>query len=319
MPAIRNTGIICVLAALSTAAHAQLVADGFTIGAGHYTAGSLYNGATGQNPFVPSFTSPWNLGTGSTTFQAATGSLTYSAAPYVTGGKINAVGTTTTIGTLARSFTHTSSTSYYMSVLCNRGNVTTIVPGAYSLLGWGNATTPNLGTSTTNLAGVYIGFSEVGAVSSGGTLDDFGNLVIRTEQQITSTTKGTVDTVLVDGQATSTYQQTYLVVAKLNVNDLAGGADSLTYWVNPTSLSSEAAMTSSALITDTIPTLAITTATDISRLEFAQDDFDGTASFDESRFGTSLANLTAVTPTPEPTSLLLLAIAGGFLRRQPRR
>ena len=228
------------LASFGSPAFATLQGDGFVVGTGKYAVGSLYNGTTGQNPPVPGFTTPWNQAGGATNAQVISTGLTSTAVTYETGGAVNLVGPTASgVSTLARNLTVPSSTTYYISALCNRGNVNTINPGAYSLLGFGNTGTPALGSAGSGFMGVYIGYSEVGATDSNGTLDDFGDLVLRTRQLIGGSNIG-VDTILVDGQATTTFSKTYLVIAKLNVN--ATGTDLLSYWVNPTNLTSDTQM-----------------------------------------------------------------------------
>jgi hypothetical protein len=183
-------------------------------------------------------------------------------------------------------------------------------------MGFGNTTVPALGSAASSLTGIYIGYSENGSVNSSGTLDDFGDLVIRSRQLIGGSNVG-VDTVLIDGQAISTFSTTYLVVAKLTVN--ASGVDLLNYWVDPTNLTSDAQMNNTALVAGSVPTNCISTSTDLARLEFAESNFDGTVSFDEPRLATTLADLTVPTPVPEPcTTLLAVLIGGAFSLRRGR-
>jgi hypothetical protein len=305
-------GMVALLRLVSPAV-ATIQGDGFVVGTGKYTTGVL----DGQNPPVPGFTSPWNQAGGATNVQVVSTGLTSSAVSYETGGAVNLVGPTTSgVSTLARNFSAASSSTYYMSCLCNRGNVNTINPGSYSLMGFGNTGTPALGSSGANFMGVYIGYSEVGATSSGGTLDDFGDLVLRTRQLIGGSNIG-VDTVLVDGQATTTFSKTYLVIIKLAVN--ASGTDLMSYWVNPTDLTSETQMSNTALISGSVTTNNISSSADLSRLEFAESNFDGPVTFDEPRIATTLPDLLAATPVPEPTTCMMFFATAGLLACCGRR
>ncbi len=315
--AVATGAAIVTLVAFCSPVHATIQGDGFVVGAGKYATGALYNGTTGQNPSVPGFTSPWNQAGGATNAQVISTGLTSTAVSYETGGAVNVVGPTTSgVSTLARNLTAASSNTYYISALCNRGNVNTITPGAYSLLGFGNSGAPSLGSAGSAFMGVYIGYSQVGATDSNGTLDDFGDLVLRTRQLISGSNIG-VDTVLVDGQATTTFSKTYLVIAKLNVN--ASGTDLLSYWVNPTDLTSDTQMSNTALISGSVTTNNISSSTDLSRLEFAETNFDGTVTFDEPRLATTLADLVAPTPVPEPGMVgMILAGATLFTFRRKR-
>jgi hypothetical protein len=314
MLATRGFCAMLVLSVVAAAAQAAPIADGFLTTSGNYTVGAL----SGQNPYVPFFTSGWTQGTGSTRFSVISTGLTSTAATYKTGGAVELTGATAdTSQSIGRNVTIPTASTYYMSVLVDRGNSASITPGSYALMGFGNSVQPDIVNSGSTLQGVYIGYTQSAATTSGGTLDDFGSLVIRSRQNIAGANR-VVDTVLVDGQAFSTFQQTYLVVAKLNVNS-TGTTDLLTYWVNPTSLSSEATMSSTALITGSVPVSTIATAADLSRLTLAEDSYNATIDFDEPRIGTTLAELAAATPTPEPSALVFAALAFTALRSRSRR
>ena len=146
-------------------------------------------------------------------------------------------------------------------------------------------------------------------------LDDFGDLVLRTRQLIGGSNIG-VDTILIDGQATTTFSKTYLVIAKLNVN--ATGTDLLSYWVNPTNLTSDTQMSNTALISGSVTTNNIASSSDLARLEFAESNFDGPVTFDEPRIATTLADIVAPTPVPEPGALALI-LAAAMLGRGRRK
>lgn len=321
LPRRRLRGVWVAFASLfgvAPLAMSQPIADGFVSGAGKYSTGALNN----QNPFAPGFTSGWTQGTGSTKFHvdpAANGLSTSAGLSYPTGGSVGVTGATADAAqTIGRSVSVPSSSTYYMSGIYVRGNASSITPGAYAFMGWGNTVVPNAVTSGSSLQGVYVGFTQTAETSTDGTtLDDFGDLIIRSRQNIGGTLR-TVDTVLVDGQAVSTYLQNYYVVTKLTVN-ASGTTDRLDYWVNPTSIASDAAMSSSALTSGSVSVDTIASASDLSRLTFAESAYDALFSFDEPRIATTLADLSAATPTPEPVELALAVVGLLALGRRSRR
>jgi hypothetical protein len=161
-----------------------------------------------------------------------------------------------------------------------------------------------------------MGFVQTASQSyNAGGYNDFGSLIIRTRQDIGGTQEN-VDTILVDGEGNSTNEVTYFVVAKVSVNT-SGSNDTLQYWVNPTSLSSDSAMSSSALVTNTITVNTIGSSADLTKLMLAEQSYNATIDFDEPRIATNLADLAAATPTPEPSTVgLVLLTAAGLLGRR---
>jgi hypothetical protein len=209
-----------------------------------------------------------------------------------------------------------------MSFLVIRGAANSITPGSYALIGFGNGVQPNTATQNSAVQGVYVGYVQTastdGSSANGGAgnYNDYGSLIIRTRQDIGGTEEN-VDTILVDGEGNSTDEVTYFVVAKVQVNT-SGSNDTLQYWVNPTSLSSDSAMSSSALVTNTITVNTIGSSADLSKLMLAEQSYATTAiDFDEPRIATNLADLAAATPTPEPSTVgLVLLTAAGLLGRR---
>jgi hypothetical protein len=294
-------------------ATAAPVADSFaTSGSGAYTAPAVLNG---QNPGIPGFSGAWS---GSTKFSAITTGLNDSGVTtYAKGGAAELVGATADAAqNVSRSVTVPSSSTYYMSALVIRGNSSSITPGSYALIGFGNGVQPNTATTNSSVQGLYMGFVQTASQSyNAGGYNDFGSLIIRTRQDIGGTQEN-VDTILVDGEGNSTNEVTYFVVAKVSVNT-SGSNDTLQYWVNPTSLSSDSAMSSSALVTNTITVNTITSSADLTKLMLAEQSYNATIDFDEPRIATNLADLAAATPTPEPSTVgLVLLTAAGLLGRR---
>jgi hypothetical protein len=303
---------------LAANARASLVADSFVSGTGKYTTGNLNN----QNPGAPGFTTGWTLGTGTTKFHVdpVADGLTASAVTYPSGGSVGLTGATADMNqTIGRGVSVPASTVYYMSGIYESGSVGGITPGAYAFMGWGNAVVPNASSSGSLMQGVYVGFTQSAATTSGGSLDDAASLVIRTRQNIGGTEEN-VDTTLVDGSVFPTAFNEYFVVTKLQLNT-SGNNDTLTYWVNPTNITSETSMNNTALLFGSVTVDTAVSNASFSQLTFAESQFNAMFSFDEPRIATTLADLSAATPTPEPASLSLLAVSvfPMLLRRRPVR
>lgn len=316
-------GVAAALGGLGTSpaiVAAAPVADGFVSGTGKYATG----GIKGQNPSLPAFTSGWTLGTGSTKFHVdpTANGLTSAGLTYTAGGSVGITGLAADASqTVGRAVTAQTSGTYYMSGLYLRGDSGSIAAGAYAFMGWGNSVVPDLVTTGSTLQGVYVGFLQTAETTSGGTLDDYGDLVIRTRQNIGGVER-VVDTILADGQARSTYFVNYFVVTKLTLNT-SGAKDTLDYWVNPTSLASDATLTSTAETYGTVTVDTLASGADLSQLTLAESKYDGMFSFDEPRVATTLADLAAATPTavPEPAAGGAAFVVGGLalLRRAGRR
>jgi len=306
----RCLGAIAFVALALGAWHAGAapVADSFaTSGSGAYTAPAVLNG---QNPGIPNFSGAWS---GSTQFSVITTGLNSSAVTYEKGGAAELVGTSSDAAqNVSRSVTVPSSSTYYMSFMVIRGNATSITPGSYALIGFGNGVQPNTETTNSTVQGLYVGYVQT-ADSGGTNYNDYGSLIIRTRQDIGGTEEN-VDTIMVDGEGNSTYETNYFVVAKLQVNT-SGSNDTLEYWVNPTSIASDSAMSSSALVTNTITVNTIGSSADLSKLMLAEQSYAATIDFDEPRIATNLTDLAAATPTPEPSTVGLVLLAAGLLGR----
>ena len=69
-----------------------------------------------------------------------------------------------------------------------------------------------------------------------------------------------------------------------------------------------------ALISGSVTTNNIASSSDLTRLEFAESNFDGPVTFDEPRIATTLADIVAPTPVPEPGVLAMILVAAMFGR-----
>jgi hypothetical protein len=284
------------VAGTSIASQTGLVTTGFATGG--YTAGSV-----NTSNFISSSTGLTNAADGA---NASTGSVAWIA--------------TSSSDTATKSLAHnltsiineSSSTTYWVSELMkNTGNQTTTTGSILS--GFANATSTTLGTGTAFLQGVYFGFAD----NSGAANE--ADLVARYRD--TSGGKVVAQSVLVNGANNATADTTYLVVAKITINS-GLTSDTVNYWINPTDLSSQAALTSTALTTGTLNTLSYQGGStgDFTRLNYVETNWDGGAFFDEARLGTTLASI-APAPVPEPSSVILLGAGSivGLVVRSRRR
>jgi hypothetical protein len=288
-------------------AHADVLiaSDSYATGAspasGQYVAG---NGLNTQPGLVTSgfATGGYTSGSGTSNFVSSATGLTYAAdGASASTGSVGWIGSTGALKSVARnlsSFTEVANGTYWMSQLMTNNGTQTTTTG-FVLSGFGNATAPTLGNSGAFLQGFYFGFAD----HSGATNE--ADLVARYRDTSGNNLGKTVsESVLVNGTNNSTAGITYLVVASVTINS-GTTPDVINYWVNPTDLSSQAALTSTALTSGSINTLSFQGAADFVRLNYAETGWDGNAGFDEARLGTTLASI-APTAVPEPSSVILL-------------
>jgi hypothetical protein len=304
-------GIVCLGLTGSAARGALLAADSYKIGpdptVGEYVAGNA--AVQPANLTNLGFSNGgYTGGTTTSNFAIVAGGLDAPGVGFEAGDTLRYVGTGRD-GISRRRARNTpglaSSATYYLSHLVSRDSIATENAG-YALTGFGNTISPDL-TSTGTLAGVFVGFA------GSSTLGNFGNLVLRSRN--TTSTTINADTILVESTAANT---TYHVVIRLDVN-VAGGQDQVTYWVNPSDVTSEATMTASSVATGTYSSFALQGSTDFVRLNGAATNWDANVHFDEPRLGTDLASVVGP-PVPEPAGLACLALcAMACTRRGPRR
>ena len=258
---------------------------------------------------------PYGSGSGTSQFSATTtGLISAGANSDATTGKVNygAAPLDANVRSNARNLSPAAPASgtYYVSHLMQRGNIPQAAGAGFVLTGFGNAIVPAPGTTTGNLAGLFVGFAQNGVT------DNFGNLVIRHRNTgDTATTPTTADVVLVDGATTSTFGLNYHVVMKIDLN-VSGDADAVSWWLNPTDGSSDASLTSTAAASGTFNSFALTGAADLARLNYTSFQWNGNAFFDEPRLATDLAGLSLA--VPEPAGLAALGLAALLLGRRRR-
>ena len=310
------TAAVLTVTGLAATASAQLVAaDSYVIGsdptAGEYVAGPIRSSSQPSNLTNTGFANGgYGGGTGTAQFQVTAGDLggvntdsrgdkvIYGSAPLDNAVRSN-----------ARSLVGVPDVStYYISYNVNRGDNPTAGGNGFALTGFGNAIVPVRGATSGNLEGLFVGFAE------DGTAGNFGNLVLRAR---TTSTQTAEDVVLVNGATTSTFGTTYTVVLKVEANVGGGSADQVTYYLDPTDFSSDAALASSSSLSSTISTFAIGAGggdAAFARLNYVAQNWDGNVFFDEPRLALSPQSLVI----PEPTTLALAGLGGLTLLRRRR-
>jgi PEP-CTERM motif len=304
--------ILLTVAVSRARADIPIASDSYATGSdptmGQYVAGaSLFSGQP-ANLTTPGFANggyTHGLGFTSNFASSASGLINAADGADASTGSVQWIGVNdTTNRSVARNLSTfnegTTGTIWISQLMMNSSTSNPTTTGGFVLSGFANTTFPAFGTTTGNLFGMYFGFSD-----SSGTANE-ADLVIRARGTAGGATS--TDTVLVNGANNATAGNTYLVVAAVNINS-NGSLDHVSYWVNPTDLSSQTALTNTALTSGGFDTLAFQGAAvgngDFTRLNYAEQGWAGDAFFDEARLGTTLAS---IGPVPEPTSMVLLGV-----------
>ena len=315
------------LCGASTRSSAGLIAsDSYATGtdptSGQYAAGiSLFHptpnpGMLGQPDTLTNagfVTGGYNSGAGTSNFLASSTGLTSVAdgATSTDSGSVAWIAATgPTVKSVARNlstFTEGTTGTYWMSMLVKNTGASLTTDG-WALGGFGGTVAPTLGTTSPGfLQGIYVGFANDSGIANE------ADLVLRYRD--TSGNKSSADAILVNGANNATANQTYLVVAEVNVN-YNGSLDQVNYWVNPTDLSSMSGLGNSTTIKGALDTYSFQGAAsgngDFARLNYAAYDYNGAAFFDEARLGTSLDSIAPLVAVPEPASLVLSSLGGGL-------
>ncbi len=224
----------------------------------------------------------YNQGTGTAQFQATT--LTLNSNVGGLGGKV--VYSSTPLDGIYRSVARSVDRlpglgTYYFSQTVNRGDIPQAGGDGFVLSGFGNFVAPELGPTSGFLAGVFVGFSQ-----NPSNPNSFGDLVLRAR---TTTAQSAEDMVLVDGAFSSTANQTYTVVFRV---DIAGGADNVSWWLNPTDFQNgEAGLTATSSGNGSFSSFSFGSASDLQRLNYTARNWNGNVFFDEPRLATEIADL----------------------------
>lgn len=269
-------------------------------------------GLNGQNPGASATSIGWDgaWSVGTANLQGDAGTLTNAATAYddLTTGKGQYIASTFDFFRSGnrKINSYAASDTYYMSMFVNAGG---------SFLGSGSREYATAGftnfygsggfnnTSADNVFGLMAGFRGEGAGAAAGEAD----LILRAR----GASGDLEDTVLLSNVDSNTYHVLY----KLEVNVGGGSADQVTFWVNPSDLSSEAAMTASAAVTGTVSTFSMDTNTRIDRFSVTTSNWARSMFWDENRFGYDLNSVTGI-PTPAAAGLLGL---GGLVAARRRR
>ena len=314
---IAGAFVAAMLGGTLTPANAQLIAsDSYKIGStpasGQYANNTSL--ASQASVTVQGFTNSLG-GSGTSQFQSQTGGLNYTAygADSTTSGKVTylATGLDNTGRSTARNLATPipTSSTYWFGYLLNRGAVSGSTGLGFVLTGFGAPGEPIVGSA--GIAGLFAGYSG-----------DSGNLVLRYRD----TSNLGAETTLLSGAGGALDNNTYLVIASVDVNVGGGIADNVSYWVNPTDLTSTATLTSTSAASGAFTGNLLSAPSDITRLNYLSRNWNSSAFFDEPRLGTSLASISGITASaaPEPGSFALLGtgaltFAGMCITRRRRK
>ncbi len=307
-------GSLALLWCLADSAQAQLIAaDSYENGGTDYNAGfgNTFNGQSSTSAI--GFTDPWGGGSTSGNTHPDLITLENPAISYESGGK-GKFTPNATFSDFERRFEHSlapfaapANDVFYMSHLVNTGpEIPNGDTEGFAMVGFGSiADQARLESTQDFLFGAFVGYAPDGA----GNVD----LVIRSRTGVSGAGSVT-DEILLDASAGDAVDNlTHHVVMKLTYT----GGDKIDWWLNPSNLTSETAMTNSSESSGSIDGFQLGGASDMNRLTVNTFGYDRSFFFDESRLGYDLISVTGV--VPEPTSLALAAFAIACLAEVRRR
>lgn len=295
----------CLAFAAVAPVHAQLIAaDSYDIPP--YTAGTM----GGQNPSLTGFTGGQAWQQGSANLQFNPTSLTNSATGYDDASTGKGSYIANSFNFFRRNFrsmdAYTPSNTYYMSMFLNPGGAFISGGRQYAVAGFTNffgSNEFNNAAGSNNVFGLLGGFRGEDAGANPGEID----LILRAR----GASGDLENTVLLANAADTTYH----VIFKLDINVGGGSIDEVNWWVNPSDLSNEGTLTSSATSTGSVDTFAMNTASDMSQFHVLTSSWARSLFWDETRLGYDLNSVTGI---PAPASAGILAI-GGLLASRRRR
>lgn len=270
-------------------------ADSFLTGSnsanGEYTIGNIRPQEPGTWGFNGQWTSP--EGTGTYNIQAA--GLDFGSATHEAGGSVRHLNTGDTSRSVVRSLnaqTYADGDAVYFSALMSISAASDVETNGSSLVQFNDTNTSGFGLA--------FGF-------------DNGNIVVRYR-----TTAGTANTfsTLQSGFAANT---PYLVVAKLVLNTDTF-RDDLSVWLNPVSVTSEAAAGAPTLGPFQVAAMTSGVNGSLDNVTFSGVNLANTAvTIDEIRLGSTFSDVVSLAPVPEPGVLGVIGLATlGMLRRRSR-
>ncbi len=290
------TGILTLLWGLAASASAQLIAaDSYNNGGTDYSAGfgNTFNGQSSTSAI--GFTDPWGGGSTSGNTHPDFLTLEHPSVSYESGGK-GKFTPNAEFSDFERRFQHElapfvppADDFFYMSHLVNTGpEIANGATEGYALVGFGSfADQGRLESTQDFLFGAFLGFAADGV----GNVD----LVIRSRTG-TSGVGSVTDEILLDASTGDAVEDlTHLVVMKLTYT----GGDKIDWWLNPSDLTSESAMTSSSVSSGTIDGFQLGSASDMNRLTVNTFGYDRSFFFDESRLGYDLTSVAGEPPVIE--------------------
>jgi hypothetical protein len=306
-------GVAMCLGVASRADAGPIAKDSFVTGAGNYADGTPLNG---QGPANTADRIGWSgdwsgaTGDGATTYSVVGTGLDYGSVTYETGGAVSLAASSGS-GSIARSITGTPSAStYYFSVMmANLGVDSYIGPGDRALAHFAYG-------DDIEESGLAFGFWGDNA----STMD----AVFRYDDKDTGMTNVNLAKLATDG---SDLGKVFYFVAKAEVG---GSGSTLSVWLNPTDVSSEAAATDSADASALDLSASGTAFADLIEkliLDYRNeiDNFAHTYNIDEVRFASGDDGWAAVTGggsaqllgvIAEPAGLGLLVLALVIIRKR---
>ena len=278
---MKNT-IVALLLALGVslpASAAIVLQEQFDYGS--LTQGASINGQTGGT----GWSAGWGAGssayqTAGLSYSSSTVALTYSA----TGGAVATQSNANVIRAFATSAPPTAGSTYWGAFLFNFNGVAP-VNGATRAVFWSAGSNNGMSVEFTNDGA---GGGRVAARAASGTA---GSVV-------TSTTTFDFST-----------SATNLIIFRSVWSDTAGG-DSMTLWLNPTDVSSVAALGAGSSVSGDFGSAATP------NIYLRANNSTSPWIFDEFALGTALSDVAAVVPEPTAAILSALPLAGCLLRRR---
>lgn len=298
-------GAACVAFAGASVA-APIASDSYEVGPGEYTESGL-NGQAGSS--AVGFSNPWAASSANLQADAGTllnGAISYDDASTGKARLIPSTGFSTFFRRADRTLnpvTASPDNTYYMSHLVNAGGlVTNGVNTDYAFVGFGGfVAQQTIEGTANNLLGAFVGYTG----------NKNGGLDLTLRSRTGAAAGGIGDEVMIADAAENV---TYHIVLKLEYNS---PGDTVSYWVNPTSLGSDQGMTNTAAASGSVSGFQLAAPSDFQRLSAMTFGFDRSFFWDESRLGLTLEDVSGVAAIPAPSAAMGgLVLLGALARRR---